>query len=184
MEIAQLVVTSVIALVGLYAANGFRRQQRLKVADTRISAYRALWEVMEPARLTRFSEEGWQSAITPSEAVDLRDNMINWYYAGGNGILLTQTTKSLYLLACSRSSRSANSLRTARRKGFGVCVSCRYSGRRWSWISIPYDVVFLPDERDTEFLSDAGIDPRRWARGPWYKRIMRRRESDTVSGRQ
>jgi hypothetical protein len=47
MEIAQLVVTSLIALVGLYVANSFWRQQRLKVAEKRISAYRALWQVME-----------------------------------------------------------------------------------------------------------------------------------------
>ena len=174
MEIAQLVVTSVIALVGLYAANGFRRQQRLKVADKRISAYRALWEVMEPARMTRLSEEGWQRAITPSEAVDLRDKMINWYYAGGNGILLTQTTKSLYLLACSR--LFAFSRLTANGEEEGLRRMRELSILRTQMVLDldPFDVVFVPDYRDSEFLAEAGIDPRRWARGPWYKRIVRR----------
>lgn len=168
METAQLVVTSVIALVGLYAANSLRRQQRLKIAEKRISAYRALWEVMEPARITRLDEEGGQGPITPAEAVGIRKEMIHWYYAGGNGILLTQATKSLYLLACRRL------IAKGENDGFQRMRELSILRTQMALDLDPFDVVFLPDYSDSEFLSDAGIDPRRWARGPWYKRVMRR----------
>ena len=55
METAALVITSLIAIVGLYLAHSLRRQQTLRIAEERTNAYRELWELMELARPTRLA---------------------------------------------------------------------------------------------------------------------------------
>jgi hypothetical protein len=176
MEIAQLVVTSLIALVGLYVANSFWRQQRLKVAEKRISAYRALWQVMEVSRLTRLYEAGG-GPMKPAEAADLFKKMIHWYYASGNGMLFTQKTKSLYLVACSRLNGFAQGeTDTADEASEGVRRMRELSMLRTQMVRDlePFDAVYLADESDGQFLREAGLSPREWERRPWHKRIMRR----------
>jgi hypothetical protein len=173
MEIAQLVVTSVIALVGLYLANGFRRQQRLKVAEKRISAYRALWEIMEVSRATRLLEAG-RGPITPAEAADLYEKMIHWYYASGNGMLFTQKTKSIYLVACRRLSLSGQVEGNHPAEGLQRMRELSILRTLMTLDLQPFDAVHIPDFEDSQFLLEAGIDPRTWARGPWHKRIAGR----------
>jgi hypothetical protein len=53
MDIAQLAITTAVALIGLYLVHSFRRQQRLKIAEQRVDAYRKLWAQMLVARPTR-----------------------------------------------------------------------------------------------------------------------------------
>jgi len=52
-NVVELVATIAIALIGLYATHSFRRQQRLKIADRRVDAYRKLWGLMLVARPLR-----------------------------------------------------------------------------------------------------------------------------------
>jgi hypothetical protein len=53
MDIAQLAITTAVALIGFYLVHSFRRQQRLKIAEQRVDAYRRLWAQMLVARPTR-----------------------------------------------------------------------------------------------------------------------------------
>ena len=45
MDALALVITSAITLVGLYLAHNLRRQQRLRIAEQRVTAYRQLWNL-------------------------------------------------------------------------------------------------------------------------------------------
>ena len=60
MELANLLVGSAIAIIGLYLAHSLRRQQQLKVAEQRIASYQELWKLMEVARPTRLKQ--WEAA--------------------------------------------------------------------------------------------------------------------------
>jgi hypothetical protein len=75
MEVANLLVGSAIALIGLYLTHNLRRQQRLKVAEQRMASYQELWKLMEVARPTRL--EPWEAAgpLTRAEARELYARM-------------------------------------------------------------------------------------------------------------
>src|SRR5437588_11994543 len=90
MTALQIIVTSPITLTGLYLAYSFHRQQRLKVAEQRIEAYRRLWSVMEAARPSRLDPPESAGPITAAQARTLYDDMTAWYFENGNGMLLTE----------------------------------------------------------------------------------------------
>lgn len=52
MDVATLVTTLVIAIVGLYLTHSLRRQQSLKIAEQRLAAYRPLWELRPISAVT------------------------------------------------------------------------------------------------------------------------------------
>ena len=99
METVALVITSLIAVVGLYFAHSLRRQQTLRIAEARTNAYRELWELMELARPTRLAagerggelagegEDGLRGAgpLTQAEASSLYRSMTRWYFTRATG---------------------------------------------------------------------------------------------------
>src|SRR4051812_25239251 len=97
MAVGELVVTSIIAVVGLYLAHGLRRQQNLKIAERRIDAYSGLWEIMELARPIRLKSWDGTGPLSPLEAKTLCEQMTAWYYKSGSGMLLTDDTREMYL---------------------------------------------------------------------------------------
>jgi hypothetical protein len=99
MEVADLVVTSLIAVIGLFLAHRFDRQQRLKVVEQRIDAYRKLWKIMQVATPERLHRAIRKGPLTQSEAATMYGEMTKWYYDEGNGITLTDKTKRMLLRA-------------------------------------------------------------------------------------
>jgi hypothetical protein len=90
-------VTLILGAVGLYYANSVRRKTRAEVetsvAQKRFDAYARLWAATKAASPTR------KSPLTAVERTDLFDKMTDWYYAEGNGMLLTEQTRNIYLRA-------------------------------------------------------------------------------------
>jgi hypothetical protein len=97
MQVAAIIVSSSFAVVGLYLTHNLRRQQSLKIAEQRVASYRALWQLTEVARRTRWDDGS--GPLTPEEAGQLYRDMALWYYRSGNGIFLTDLTTEFYTVA-------------------------------------------------------------------------------------
>ncbi|HEX2045452.1 MAG TPA: VOC family protein [Gaiellaceae bacterium] len=178
MGVAELLVTTAVAVVGLYLAHGFRRQQRLRIAEQRVDAYRKLWSHMLVARPSRLDPPEHKPPLKPGEAAALHAEMTAWYFEGGNGMLLPHDTRELYLEAKDRLGRYALS-------GDGRPGREAEGRRRMRELSLLrsqmkndldiYGVFYFDslDEGDREFLSAAGLDPDRWGR-PWHRRLVSR----------
>jgi hypothetical protein len=190
LDAADLVITSVIAVIGLYLAHSLRRQTSLKIAEQRIASYRELWMLMGVVRPTRLSEaersgvlatDDAHSAVGPltrREASSLYQAMTRWYFDAGNGLLLTNTTKWLYLEAKKRLGDFAAADNTEwEREGerrINELSLLRLQMR--SDLDI-YGVSYFgepDDDDDRAFLKAAGIDPTKWGRPPWYRRFGKR----------
>jgi hypothetical protein len=185
MAVAELVINSVIALVGLYLAYNLRRHQNLKIAEQRIGAYSGLWEIMELAQPTRLKQSGGVRPLSPTEARTLGEHMTAWYYKSGNGMMLTNDTKEMYVNAKDRlvdySWRSETCdfgeqlihdlsiLRTQMKRDLNIYGALYYSK--------------LTDA-DREFLHDAGFgEPKTWPPLRWYQRLPGLRPKRRVEAR-
>jgi hypothetical protein len=92
-----IAITAVLTIVGLYFANSLRLRTRAEVekgvAEKRFTAYAALWahtKVASPMRA---------SPLTAGERACLYRTLTDWYYDDGNGMLLTEQTRNIYLNA-------------------------------------------------------------------------------------
>lgn len=89
--------TLIVTAAGLWFAYSYNRQMALKLSETRLEAYSRLWElsgVAAPTRLDGWGEDGY---LLLEERQALWAAMTDWYYANGGGMLLTATTKDVYL---------------------------------------------------------------------------------------
>lgn len=172
MNVAEFVITSLIAVIGLYLAHSFTRQQRLKIAEQRVDSYRKLWGHMYDARPTRTEPPESKEPLTPEEAGVLYGEMTNWYFKGGNGMLLPHDTREMYLEAKRRLGRYALETRDSESGQAGLHVMRDLSIFR-SQMKIDLDIygVFYFDTlkpHDKEFIRACDLDPERWGR-PWYR---------------
>jgi hypothetical protein len=200
-DAAGLVITTVLAVIGLYLAHSLRRQTSLKIAEQRIASYGELWKLMgvvRPTRLTKAEMSGVLATddarsevgpLTRGEASSLYRAMTRWYFDAGNGMLLTDTTKWLYLEAKHRLGEfAAGDNPEWEREGT----------RRISELSLLrlqmrsdldiYGVSYFGEpggDDDRAFLDAAGIDPTKWGRPPWHRRFGKhaRRQARTISER-
>ncbi len=92
-----IAVTTILTLVGLYFANSLRLRTRAEiekgVAEKRFAAYAKLWAHTKVASPMR------GSPLTENERSDLYTTLTDWYYDDGNGMLLTEQTRNVYLNA-------------------------------------------------------------------------------------
>jgi hypothetical protein len=92
-----IAVTAVLGLAGLYFANSLRLRTRAEVeagvAEKRFAAYAALWAHTKMASPMR------GAPLTADERKDLYNKLTDWYYDDGNGMLLTERTRNIYLNA-------------------------------------------------------------------------------------
>ena len=104
MEYANFIVGAAIALLGLFLAHNLRRQYRLRIAEERIGSYRQLWRILEVATPERLDPAYGKDGIPlkPSEAGSLYIQMTEWYYESGNGMMLTDNTKVMFIKAKKR----------------------------------------------------------------------------------
>jgi len=89
--------TVVVTAAGLWFAYSYNRQMALKLSETRLEAYSRLWEVSGVAAPTRLDGWGVDGCLDIEERRALWAAMTDWYYADGGGMLLTATTKDVYL---------------------------------------------------------------------------------------
>jgi hypothetical protein len=75
-----------------------------KAAEKRFAAYAALWEKTKVASPMR------GTPLTPDERSQLFDDLTDWYYDGGHGMLLTEQTRNIYLQAKKNLTCPANEL--------------------------------------------------------------------------
>jgi hypothetical protein len=179
-QLAELIVTSVLAAAGLWLANDLRRQQRLKIAEQRIEAYRDLWALMKDARASRGdgTDPHGDGALARGEALKIFDAMTDWYYDEGRGLFLTERTKEMYLEAKERLGlyargqgetatagirriRELSLLRTQMKSDVGIYGAFYYHELK---------------PADREFLQARKIDPDRWQTElePLGSRVRRR----------
>jgi hypothetical protein len=92
-----IAITAVLSAAALYFGNNLRRRSRAEVdanvAEKRLPAYAALWESTKVASPMR------DSPLTAGERSQLFDDLTDWYYDDGHGMLLTETTRNIYLKA-------------------------------------------------------------------------------------
>jgi hypothetical protein len=177
MVVAEFLVGSFLALLGIYLTHSFRRQQNLRIAERRCAAYRPLWQVTKITRQSRHNKADRSGLLTRGEGRKLRKDMLDWYYTDGNGMFLTRTTNELYTqvrmrlseyivgddddVAAERCMRDFSLLRQQMRLDIKTL-----SGRPSYWKDL--------DDGDRELLRDAGIrDPDTWGL-PWYSGLRRR----------
>jgi hypothetical protein len=173
MEIAQFVITSAVAVIGLYLAHSFSRQQRIKIAEQRVDGYKKLWGLMLVARPTRVEPPENLGALTREEAASLHGQMTKWYFEGGNGMLLPQDTREMYLTVKRRMGLYAS-------EGEGHHSDDAGGGRVMRDLSILrsqmksdldiYGVFYFErlDDGGRELIRMSGLDPDRWGRR-WYQ---------------
>jgi hypothetical protein len=179
-DVAQFVVTSLVALIGLYLAHSYRRQQRLRIAERRLDAYGELWELMEVARPTRVKDVSVdrEGPLTRDEARSLYREMTHWYFGSGKGLLLPDGTKDLYLKVKARLGAYAEGGDSADDEEGRQRIEELGLLRAQMRLDLDiYTVPYLssPDPASAklraELLDAAGIDPKGWGIPPWRIRI-------------
>lgn len=100
-----LITAAVTGAVG-YLAYSLNRRISFEITQRRIDAYASLWERMEVATPVRTKMV--DQPLQCHEMVALFNVMTSWYYEQGNGMLLTNSTRNMYLavkhnlICCSR----------------------------------------------------------------------------------
>jgi hypothetical protein len=172
MDVVQLVITTALAVIGLYLAHSLTRQQRLKIAEQRIDVYRKLWGEMVVARPSRVDPpENW-TPLAPTEAAELHKAMTKWYFENGHGMLLPHDTREMYLEAKKRLGEYAlqdsesdwEAAGKRRMRDLSLLRTQMKSDLRIYGVFY-YDSL---EEADREFIRASDLDPERWSR-PWYR---------------
>ena len=89
--------TLIVTAVGFWFAYSYSRQMALKLSETRLKAYSRLWVISGFAAPTRLDGWGDGGHLPLEERRKLWAAMTDWYYADGSGMLLTATSKDVYL---------------------------------------------------------------------------------------
>lgn len=92
-----IAVTALLTIAALYYGQSLRRRMSAevtaKVAEKRFDAYAALRQRMKTASPMR------NTPLTPGERSQLFEDLTDWYYDNGHGMLLTEQTRNIYLKA-------------------------------------------------------------------------------------
>jgi hypothetical protein len=92
-----IVVTAVLGIAALYYGQSLRRRMRAeleaKVAEKRFAAYAALWAKTKRASPMR------DTPLSPEDRSQLFNDLTDWYYDSGHGMLLSEQTRNIYLKA-------------------------------------------------------------------------------------
>ena len=175
-----IAITAVLSLAALYYGNNLRRRTRAeidaRVAEKRLPAYAALWEKTKIASPMR------GSPLSLGERSELFDSLTDWYYDGGNGMLLAEGTRNIYLKAKANLTCPADELVPASLRDRAAKDD---AARGWASIdqlsllrtsmradveifTQPYDEELSPD--DVAFLEASKVDLDRL---PWRDAVRR-----------
>lgn len=96
-EWLNIVVTAALGVAALYYGQSLRRRTRAEVeaqvAEKRFAAYAALWAKTKSASPMR------ATPVTEAERFKLFNELTDWYYDSGHGMLLAEQTRNIYLKA-------------------------------------------------------------------------------------
>jgi hypothetical protein len=166
-DVAQLVVTAILGLAGLWFAYSFTRQQRLEIAKRRLDAYRKLWECMQVASPSRKTTQD-DNPLSAGEALQVLAEMRAWYYRDGLGMFLPHDTQQMFLEAQKR-------LKAYAKKPTATCsdrmirdLSLLRTQMKSDTKIYGADVDRTLEDGDAEFLRAAKIEKARWLR-PRYR---------------
>lgn len=89
---AALGATLLLGFVGIFVARGIRRDVQVKVAERRLAAYERLWALMRPVSPNA-------PPANRRERHALNRRLTDWYYENGNGMMLENASRTMYLRA-------------------------------------------------------------------------------------
>jgi hypothetical protein len=89
---ASVAVTLVLGIAGFLAARSITKERELRIAERRLVAYERLWALMRPASPN-------DEPLDESGRRRLEKDLADWYYSNGDGMLLAQGSRSMYLKA-------------------------------------------------------------------------------------
>jgi hypothetical protein len=93
--------TILVTIAGLYLAESVRRKTRAEieaqVAERRLAAYGAVWEKTKVVMTMR--EHAGMGVPTEADRRRLYDELTAWYFQEGNGMVLAEDTRNVYLTA-------------------------------------------------------------------------------------
>lgn len=94
-------VTALLGIAGMYLAHSVRRRTEAeiaaKVSDRRLDAYASLWTVMKDASPMRDVTN--ERPLRPRDRKRLFDALNRWYYENGNGMVLSEVSRNVFLTA-------------------------------------------------------------------------------------
>ena len=177
----QAAATVLLGLVGLWLANNYRRQIRLKLVERQVDSYMRLWTITAPATPDR------ATPLDQSERQELYEAMIRWYFVDGDGIFASAATRDLFVAVRSNLVCPVESIKpkilagelsalpqadVERRRG---CVSNRQASLLRAQLKADLALHFAfdyysdlrPDDR--AFLKDCGLSL--WRR-PWRRHLL------------
>lgn len=103
---ADVILTAILTVAGLWLARSYGRQIRVSLANRRLDAYAALWErtgLAAPVRLDQkiadLEDRPWSLFLSIPDRRRLYAELTAWYYSDGNGMLLSKQSRSIYLAA-------------------------------------------------------------------------------------
>lgn len=184
LEITDAIVTALLAVVGLVAANSYGRHRRLRISEERLKPYGLLWAATDVAKASRIAEERPLSRI---EAAWLADKLQEWYYGdhGGALVLPIPTLKMLLLILgdLKRLAKASGEETGHTRDGYGVVVALSVLRTQ---LKIDLDIYDLDERAQLElpspgapvdvtrlrelFLRRACMDPKAWGRPDrWFR---------------
>jgi hypothetical protein len=188
--VLDVIVGVVVPGTGLYLGNSIKRRTRAEVqaavAAKRLPAYASLWKTTKVASPMR------AGPLTAQERRALFDEMTDWYYDGGQGMLMTEQTRNIYLtakrnLTCADADvvpeSVAHRIAQEGEEARGQMSIDQLSLLRTSMradveiFTEPYDASL--DENDIAFLEVCGVDFDRkpWRRATHARRHGRRHDS-------
>ena len=175
---ASVAVTVLLGVVGLVVARNIRRDVQLRVTERRLIAYERLWALMRVVSPYNPPPD----SVTRSK---LHEAFTDWYYAHGDGMLLEQGSRSVYLAAKDNLVRPLSALTPTisrhrlealdeedldRQRGL---LSRRQISLLRTQLKSDLAIYGRPygpplDEEDLAFLSQCNVDTRRrpWRKGP------------------
>ena len=170
---ATVAVTAFVGVAGVVVAVNIRKDLKLKVAERRLTSYERLWALMRTV-------SPYNEPLDAHGRQDLHDRLTDWYYSEGDGMLLEDSTKRVYLAAKDNLVRPLEQIvpkqasdRIARESAELEVKRSQLSQRQLSLLRTQMKsdlaVYGLPyreglDAEDRAFLSDCGVDP---TRRPW-----------------
>jgi hypothetical protein len=89
---ASVAVTLLLGVVGFGLARNINRDVKLRLAERRLAAYERLWALMR--QLSPYSEP-----LDEAGRKQLHSEITDWYYAHGDGMLLQNVSRTVYLRA-------------------------------------------------------------------------------------
>lgn len=185
LEAISAIGTLLLGIAGLYLTHNLRRHIRQRTADSRMSAYAELWEIMllaRPTRLHKLKGEELHGPLILDERTKLYQLLTEWYYKQGNGMFLGDNTRRLYLtaktnLVCDDSELKPESLHTELKQQESKEEIQQLRGKWSIWqLSLlrtrmradleVYGPLFVGtlSDHDKQFLTYCGED---WRKKPW-----------------